>query len=172
MLDIKEALPGVAPRAAAWPTPRDNADRIIAGARILCPRFGERMIGASVLGKSLIVRELMPEEKKAKLAGLEEGELRSVGAFLGAIVARAHARQLTATQARAWLRSFRGRGRGRPVPTWLWETFVNLVGVHESAYLQHCETVAASHQEVIERTTQEEAPGRPIEAPRAGFAKK
>lgn len=131
------------------------------------------MIGAKSLDRSVVIRELMPEEKKAKLAALGPEEVREVGNYLGAIVGRSHARQMTAAQARSWLRAFGSNKKGRPaVPKWIWDVVVHLIGVHEEAYLNHCQKITVSQQEALDRTRQEEDPRKRSEKPRAGFEKR
>ncbi len=142
-VDMKEAAPSVTPRHPGGKTPEDDAERVIAAARQMAPHFGERMMAAELLGRRVVVRELWPEEKKARLTALEAGEVEGIGAFLGGLVARAHARQLTSHEAADWLAELKGGKQKRGVaPDWLWHTLVDLIGVHETAYLLHCRKVA------------------------------
>ena len=51
---------------------------------------------------------------------------------------RAHVGQLAPETCAAWLGELQhGRSRSLDAPSWLWDAMVDLVGAHESAYLQH-----------------------------------
>lgn len=139
LVDIKEALPGRAIRHPDAKTPTDDAERVVSGARALAPRFGERMIAATLLDRRVVVRELLPQDRKVTLELLKRGEAAPIARHLGAVVGRAHARQLAPDDAVAWSAQLLPGGTcdGRP-PAWLWDTLIDLVGVHEEAYLRHC----------------------------------
>jgi uncharacterized protein (DUF2252 family) len=53
LIDAKEATTAIAPRAAtaAAAMPRDNALRVVEGARHMSPHLGERMAAARLLGR-------------------------------------------------------------------------------------------------------------------------
>lgn len=139
LVDIKEALPSHAIRHPKGKTPTDDAERVVSGARALVPMFGERMLAATVLNRHVVVRELLPQDRKVNLDLLKQGEAAPIAKHLGAVVGRAHARQLTPDQATAWSSKLLPKGTcdGHP-PEWLWETLIELVGIHEEAYLRHC----------------------------------
>jgi hypothetical protein len=67
LVDIKEAVPSVAPAAAGVAMPADPAERVVAGACALAPNLGERMIPAQVLGKPVVLRELAPQDLKIEV---------------------------------------------------------------------------------------------------------
>ena len=139
LIDIKEALPACAPRAAKTGMPRHNGERVVTGARHLSPFLGERMIHETILERPVFIRELLPQDLKIELEAVTEGEASGVAAHLGRIVGDAHARQLTRDQAKSWLAALRaGYSKTIEAPTWLWRSMVDLVGIHESAYLEHC----------------------------------
>lgn len=146
LVDIKEALPSDAIRHPKGKTPTDDADRVVSGARALVPMFGERMLAATVLHRRVVVRELLPQDRKVNLDLLKRGEAAPIARHLGAVVGRAHARQLTPEQAAAWGTQLLPKGTcdGRP-PDWLWETLIELVGIHEEAYLRHCGDFVAKY---------------------------
>lgn len=137
LIDVKEALPTSAIHHPDAETPTDDAERVVLGARALVPMFGERMLAASVLGRRVVVRELLPQDRKVNLDLLKRGEAAPIARHLGGVVGRAHARQLDAEAAHAWAAQLSPTGDGHP-PEWLWETLIELVGVHEEAYLRHC----------------------------------
>jgi uncharacterized protein (DUF2252 family) len=148
LVDIKEALPANAIRHPDGNTPSDNAERVVCGARSLVPTFGERMLAQTVLGRRVVVRELLPQDRKVSLQVLTPGEAAPVARALGAVVGRAHARQMTAEAARAWAEELTRGQKGDLPPDWLWEPLIKLVGVHEEAYLRHCAAFAAKHPDV------------------------
>src|SRR4029077_16724784 len=57
LVDIKEAIAPAAPRAARAKMPRDNAMRVVTGARQLAPPLGEKMIAARLMNRSVFLRE-------------------------------------------------------------------------------------------------------------------
>jgi uncharacterized protein (DUF2252 family) len=74
--------------------PRDNAERIVAGALALSPNLGQRMAACRLLGKSVIVRELMPQDMKIELVGLSPDEAMAAAQSLARVVGDAHGRQM------------------------------------------------------------------------------
>lgn len=62
LVDIKEAIASVAPASPRATMPADPAQRVVAGARALSPYLGDRMVAGTLLGKSVFVRELMPQD--------------------------------------------------------------------------------------------------------------
>ena len=60
------------------------------------------------------------------------------------MVAAAHARQLEASACADWLERFRkGSAKNLKAPAWLWAAVVDLVALHEGAYLEYCREHAA-----------------------------
>ena len=139
LLDIKEAIAPLAPRSSKVKMPTHHGERVVSGARALSPSFGERMVAASLLSRDVFVRELLPQDLKFELDKLTEADATAVGHYLGGVVANAHARQLKAEEASSWLTSFRkGSAKNLDAPAWLWAAVVDLVALHEGAYLEHC----------------------------------
>jgi uncharacterized protein (DUF2252 family) len=145
LMDIKEATAASAPHGKAA-MPRDNAERVVVGARALSPSLGGRMIYSRLLDKSVFVRELLPQDLKIEIDRLSRDEARSVAEFLAHVVGRAHARQLDDSDRKKWLRDLRrNRSKSLDAPSWLWASVVDLVGAHEAAYLEHCRRYALAH---------------------------
>lgn len=139
LVDVKEAVAAAAPRAADAAMPRDNAERVVAGARALSPHLGERMLPVRLLDRAVFARELLPQDLKLEIEALTRDEAVEVAAFLAATVGRAHARQMTPGDRAAWLAELaRNRTATLDAPSWLWTAIVELVGTHEAAYLDHC----------------------------------
>jgi uncharacterized protein (DUF2252 family) len=145
LVDVKEGVTAAAPRASKAEIPRDNAIRVVTGARALSPNLGQRMMPAKLLGKSIVVRELMPQDLKIEINRLSCEEAMNLARYLGGVVARAHGRQMEASQRRAW-RSVLAKNHKASLeaPSWLWASVVELLGLHEAAYLDHCRRFALS----------------------------
>ena len=143
LLDIKEAITPAAPRYTASAMPRDNAARVVEGARHLSPNLGQRMLAARLLGKKVFVRELLPQDLKLELEELGQDEASGMAHYLAEVVGRAHARQMSVADRRSWLGELqRSRSRTLDAPSWLWRAVVELVASHEAAYLEHCRRYA------------------------------
>jgi uncharacterized protein (DUF2252 family) len=139
LMDIKEAIPAAAPSSRDTGMPRDDAERVVTGARNLSPFLGGRMVAARLLGKTVFVRELLPQDLKLEIEQLTREEAMGVAEFLAHIVGRAHARQLDDGSRSRWLADLgRSRSKTLDAPSWLWDSVVELVALHEAAYLQHC----------------------------------
>ncbi len=139
LVDLKEAIAAAAPRAAKAAMPRDNAERVVAGARHLSPHLGERMLPVRLLDRAVFARELLPQDLKLEIEGVSRDEAVEIAAFLANTVGRAHARQMSMAQRAAWLAELgRNRAGALDAPSWLWTAIVELVGTHEAAYLDHC----------------------------------
>jgi uncharacterized protein (DUF2252 family) len=143
LMDVKEADPTVAPRAAGIGLPHDEAMRVVTGARLLSPFLGERMLAADMLGKQVFLRELLPQDLKLEVERLAPDEAVEMAQYLAHVVGRAHSRQLQEADAGKWMVALqRGRSKSLDAPSWLWNSVVDLAGVHEAAYLQHCRRYA------------------------------
>ena len=143
LIDIKEATPAAAPHAARAKMPTDNATRVVEGARSLSPALGERMMPAKFLGRSVFLRELLPQDLKLQIDQLTRVEAVSAARYLASVVGRAHARQLDGPTRRAFRATLRSRRSKRlDAPSWLWSSVVELAATHEAAYLEHCRTYA------------------------------
>lgn len=139
LVDIKEAISAAAPRNANAVMPCDNAERVVTGASKLSPFLGSRMLPAKLLGKSVFIRELLPQDLKLEIEHLAPVEAMSVAEFLAHVVGKGHARQLDSAGRTAWSAELQGnRSKSLDAPSWLWNSVVDLVATHEAAYLQHC----------------------------------
>lgn len=143
LIDIKEACAAAAPRARAAKMPRDNGKRVVEGARHLSPALGDRMMSAKLLGRSVVLRELMPQDLKLQIDQLSRVEAMDSARYLAEVVGKAHARQMDAATRRAFGASFKVRRSARlDAPSWLWSSVVELASAHEAAYLEHCRRYA------------------------------
>ena len=101
------------------------------------------MLAARLLGKAVVVRELMPQDLKIEINQLTQQEAMSLARYLAGVVGRAHDRQMKSTQRRAWLSDLtRNHRASLEAPSWLWTSVVELLGLHEAAYLDHCRRYA------------------------------
>ncbi len=139
LVDIKQAAAAAAPQRDGASIPRDNAKRVLEGARHLTPMLGERMIAARLDGCTVVVRELMRQDLKLESERLSEDDAVKAAHFLALVVGRAHARQMDTGTRAAWLAELgKGREESRTAPPWLWRSIVELMAVHEVDYLGHC----------------------------------
>lgn len=143
LIDIKEAVRAAAPRANHPSMPRDNAKRVVEGARSLSPFLGQRMLPARFLGRSVVVRELLPQDLKLEMDQLTREQAVAAARFLAGVVGRAHVRQMDDDAQQKW-QSELNRNRSKKVnaPSWLWSSVVELMAIHEVAYLEHCRQYA------------------------------
>ena len=145
LIDIKEAVCAAAPRAPGVKMPRNNAVRVVEGARHLSPYLGERMMAAQLLGKSVVLRELLPQDLKLEMDRLTRDQIVGSSRFLAGVVGKAHARQMDHDTRTKWLTDLqRDRSKTLDAPSWLWTSVVDLVASHEKAYLEHCRQYALS----------------------------
>jgi uncharacterized protein (DUF2252 family) len=147
LMDIKEAIDAAAPRAAGVQTPSEQAQRVVEGARHLSPHIGKRMLATKMLGKSVFVRELLPQDLKLKITQLSRDEAMRIAEYLAAVVGKAHSRQMDAETRKGWQAQLnRNRSKQLDAPTWLWTSIVELLAIHESAYLEHCREYALEEE--------------------------
>ena len=143
LMDVKEAVQAVAPRSPKADMPRDNARRVVEGARHLVPSLGERMLPAHLLQKSVFIRELLPQDLKVEIDRLTRDEAMHAARYLAWVVGKAHARQVSAEDRRHWRKEMsRSHSKRLDAPSWLWSSVVDLVSSHEAAYLDHCRKYA------------------------------
>ncbi len=143
LLDLKQAVAarslwvgGEAPGLA-------HGERVVRGAQALAPALGARMTNAELLGRSVFIRELLPQDLKVELDHISVDDGRDVAFYLGKVLGRAHGRQLDAATRGRWHGELmKHRSKALHAPSWLWHALVDLVSVHEHAYLQHCHRYA------------------------------
>jgi uncharacterized protein (DUF2252 family) len=145
LVDIKEAVKAAAPAARRSATddgprmPADFAERVVAGACALSPYLGKRMMAATLLRRSVAVRELMPQDLKLEIDSLTCDQAVGAARFLAAVVGRAHGRQMDAATRKSWASELgRNRSKSLDAPSWLWNSMLQLISEHEAAYLEHC----------------------------------
>jgi uncharacterized protein (DUF2252 family) len=65
--------------------------------------------------------------------------------YLAGVVGRAHGRQMSAAQRRVWRADLAKNHKAVvEAPSWLWASVVELIALHEAAYLDHCRRFALS----------------------------
>ena len=94
LIDIKEAVKAIAPAYSHGKMPIINGKRVLEGARHLSPYLGERMVTTELLGKSVFLRELLPQDLKLDIDQLTPQEAMKVAKYLAWVVGKAHARQM------------------------------------------------------------------------------
>jgi len=149
LVDIKEAVKAAAPAAkrgapgTGASMKEDFAERVVSGARALSPFLGKRMLAATMLGRPVVLRELMPQDLKLEIDTLTREEAVAAARFLAAVVGKAHARQMDATTRKSWSAELdKHHSKSLDAPGWLWRSVVELVADHEVAYLEHCRRYA------------------------------
>ena len=139
LIDIKEAVQATSVRYADASMPRDNAKRVVAGARHLSPALGERTMPQRFLGRGIFVRELLPQDLKLEIDELSVEDAASTASYLAYVVGCAHARQMDWATGMHWVRQLQeGREHGSTIPSWLWNSVLQLIASHETGYLEHC----------------------------------
>ena len=142
LLDVKQAVEAVAPWSDANPglTP---GMRVLQGAKRLAPALGSRMLAGGILDRSVFIRELLPQDLKVELDHVEAEDARRLAYYLGKVVGRAHRRQMDPEATRAWTAELAShRTKNLDAPSWMWQALVQLVALHEHAYLEHCRRYA------------------------------
>jgi uncharacterized protein (DUF2252 family) len=145
LIDVKEAVPACAPRYPKVKMPKNNAERVVAGAWHLSPALGERMLPATLQERPVFLRELLPQDLKFEIESLTPPEAMKVAKFLAMVVGKAHARQMDAEARQGWQKELIGnRSKTLDAPSWLWSSVVELMVSHEGAYLEHCRKYAST----------------------------
>ena len=145
IIDIKEAAQPAVKRSARIVMPTDNAKRVVEGARQLSPYLGQRMLAAKFLRKSVVIRELLPQDLKLEMDQLTRDEAIAAARYLASVVGAAHAVQMNPAKRCKWLAILKlHRMKKVDAPSWLWRSVVELSSMHESAYLEHCRLYAFS----------------------------
>ncbi len=143
LVDLKEAVPPAPPVAKGAKMPRDDAKRVVAGARALAPHLGDRMLATQLLDRPIVLRELMPQDLKIELGQFSRREATRAARYLAFVVGVAHARQMTLEMRGFWRAALAERRGGTiDAPSWLWNSVVEQIALHESGYLDHCRRYA------------------------------
>ena len=142
-MDLKEAVQAAAPADDSADMPEDQAQRVVEGARHLSPHLGERMRAIQLFGRSIFIRELLPQDLKIELETLTREQAMNIARFLANVVGNAHARQMDEDTRSKWANELsRARTGDLKAPSWLWSSVVDLIAIHEKAYLEHCQLYA------------------------------
>jgi uncharacterized protein (DUF2252 family) len=145
LVDIKEAIRAAAPAVKSSDMPKDPAQRVVTGACNLSPFLGERMLAAKFLSRSVVLRELMPQDLKLEMDTLTRDEAVRAASYLAGIVGKAHARQMNVATRKRWSAELnRNQPKNLNAPNWLWNSVVELIASHETAYLEHCRRYATT----------------------------
>ena len=143
LVDVKEAVPALAPHSPEVEMPTDHGERVVAGAWHLSPALGDRMMAAKVLDRPVFVRELLPQDLKFDVADLTCDEAMRLSRYLAMVVGKAHAGQMDEATRKQWQDELSGhRCKTLDAPSWLWASVVDLLATHEKAYLEHCRRYA------------------------------
>lgn len=143
LLDMKQAVRAAAPCTRTDAMPGNDAERVVTGARHLSPFLGDRMVAVMLGGRQVFVRELRPQDMKFELVRLKQTEAIAIARLMAAVVGRAHGRQMARSDRHAWAKELRSRhSKGLDAPRWLWSGVLDLVALHEAAYLEHCRRYA------------------------------
>jgi uncharacterized protein (DUF2252 family) len=94
-------------------------------------------------GRSVFIRELLPQDLKIEIERLTVQDAMKAASFLAGVVGKAHARQMDDATRKGWHKELeRNRTTTLEAPSWLWSSVVSLIGSHEVAYLEHCRRYA------------------------------
>jgi uncharacterized protein (DUF2252 family) len=158
LLDLKEAVAPLAPPIAQELIPEHQGERAVRGAQALSPTLGQRMVAGTVAGHEVFVRELMPQDLKLELSMFDDVEARATARALARVVGLGHARQMDEGDSLTWRKALVSSStRSLDAPSWLWSSVVELVGVHERAYLEHCRRFALGAEKAREQEVAESA---------------
>jgi uncharacterized protein (DUF2252 family) len=147
LMDVKEAVAAAAPRYPDKRIPKDQAERVVEGAKHLSPHLGRRIAAGRIDQRSVFVRELLPQDLKIEIDQLTVEDARKAASFLAGVVGKAHARQMDEKTRLTWFKELeRHRSKSLDAPSWLWSSVVSLIGSHETAYLEHCRKFATQKQ--------------------------
>ena len=110
---------------------------------MLSPYLGQRMLSWRFMNRSVVLRELLPQDLKLEMDQLTRGEAILSARYLAAVVGSAHASQMDVKARNEWRAALkRNYSRKLDAPSWLWSSVVELIARHETAYLEHCRRYA------------------------------
>jgi uncharacterized protein (DUF2252 family) len=146
LIDIKQAVRTAGPRYNHVSMPRDNAHRVVTGARKLSPALGDRMAPQRFLEHGVVLRELLPQDLKLEIDELTVDDATKVARYLANVVGHAHARQMDDEAKESWRIDLTlDNEKALAAPDWLWDSTLQLAAEHETGYLEHCRKYALSH---------------------------
>ena len=133
--------------------PDDHAERVVAGARALSPHLGDRMAAGAMSDRPVIIRELMPEDLKLEMEQFSRSEAATAARYLAGVVGKAHGRQMSDDDRRAWARSLSEcHHADLAAPSWLWSAVLDQLVRHEGAYLEHCRLYGRAARAAVKPT--------------------
>jgi uncharacterized protein (DUF2252 family) len=131
LVDVKEGVAAAAPKASKVTMPRDNAIRVVTGAKALSPNLGQRMSATRLPDRAVVLRELMPQDLKIEINQLSWEEAMCLAHYLAGVVGRANGRQMEPSQRRIWLSNLaKNHKASLEAPSWLWASVVELLTLH------------------------------------------
>ena len=91
------------------------------------------------LGKAVVLRvEILPQDLKLEMDQLTRKDAILAARYLAFVVGSAHASQMDHKQRKKWLDVLNhSRSNNLDAPSRIWSSVVELIGRHESAYLEH-----------------------------------
>jgi uncharacterized protein (DUF2252 family) len=123
--------------------PRDNAERVVMGARSLSPFSGTAHACGAHLRPACRRPGTTPQDLKLEMETLTCDEAVDATRFLSGVVGKAHGRQMSPDARKAWAAELRrSRSKALDAPSWLWTSVVELIAIHERAYRDHCRRYA------------------------------
>ena len=96
------------------------------------------------MNNAVFIREITPQDMKLEVECLGADEIQAMARYLGGVVGHAHGRQMEGQDWRSW-RAELGRKEKPDAPSWLWSSVVELLSIHDQAYLDHCRRFALAH---------------------------
>jgi uncharacterized protein (DUF2252 family) len=91
LLDVEEAVTAAAPRSTGQKMPEDEGERVVEGARHLSPNLGKRMVAGRLEKRSVLIRELLPQDLKVQIEQSTVPDAMKAASFLAGVVGKAHA---------------------------------------------------------------------------------
>jgi uncharacterized protein (DUF2252 family) len=85
----------------------------------------------------------MPQDLKIEIDRLSSDKATELAHYLGGVVGLAHSRQMDDGMRSDWLATLqKSKPAQAEAPSWLWSSVVDLLAIHELAYLDHCRRYA------------------------------
>ena len=85
------------------------------------------MMASTFLERSVVIRELMPQDLKLEIDQLSRDEAVEAARYLAEVVSKAHARQMDSATRRKFAKSLNVRRSSQlDAPSWLWSSVVEL----------------------------------------------
>jgi uncharacterized protein (DUF2252 family) len=129
LMDVKEAVTAAAPRYPKQKMPKDQAERVVEGAMHLSPHLGKRMVVGKIEGKSVFIRELLPQDLKIELEQSSVPDAMKAASFLAGVVGKAHARQMDVAMRKSWSSELnRHRSKSPDAPSWFGRAWLRSSG--------------------------------------------